>query len=63
MTWSKKDSSEEIAQANLAAESEPSLELRNGRVISAVKLPFECGREKLQEAIRCICEGKFHSTK
>lgn len=63
MTWSKKDASEEIAQADLAGANEPSLELRNGRVISAVKLPFEYGQQKLQEAIRCISEGKFLSAK
>ncbi|XP_063874460.1 histone-lysine N-methyltransferase EHMT1-like isoform X2 [Scylla paramamosain] len=58
MTWSKGDNPEDGAGVDVAAEKEPSLELRNGRVISAQKLPFGCGREKLQEAIRCINEGK-----
>ncbi|XP_050737194.1 histone-lysine N-methyltransferase EHMT2-like isoform X3 [Eriocheir sinensis] len=58
ITWSKKEAPEDSADADIATGNEPSLELRNGRIISAVKLPFGCGREKLQEAIRCITEGK-----
>lgn len=63
MTWSKGDTHEDGAGTDAAAEKEPSLELRNGRVISAQKLPFGCGREKLQEAIRCINEGKVVNIK
>lgn len=63
MTWSKKDAPEDSQIVDIAAEVEPSLELRNGRIISAAKLPFECGREKLQEAIRYIAEGKSLSSK
>lgn len=58
MTWSKKDTPDDSAQSDIAGENEPSLELRNGRIISAVKLPIGCNREKLLEAIRCIAEGK-----
>lgn len=61
MTWSRKDTHEDSACVDVGAENEPTLELRNGRVISAQKLPFGCGREKLQEAIRCINEGKSNT--
>ncbi|XP_045102813.1 histone-lysine N-methyltransferase EHMT1-like isoform X2 [Portunus trituberculatus] len=62
MTWSKGDTPED-AGTDMAAEKEPSLELRNGRLISAKTLPFGCGREKLQEAIRCINEGRIVNVK
>ena len=63
MTWSKVNTPEDIADADEAAEKEPSLELRNGRTINAKKLPFGCGRNKLQEAIHCINESKVVNTK
>ncbi|XP_045581767.2 uncharacterized protein G9a isoform X3 [Procambarus clarkii] len=63
MTWSKKIIPETVAITESLPENEPSIELRNGRVISAHKLPLELGREKLQDAIRSIIDGKSVAAK
>lgn len=64
MTWSKKSVPGVLDQTTeTVPDNEISLELRNGRVISAHKLPLGLGREKVQDALRSIRNGKTVNVK